>query len=194
MKRLFLVLFVMLLVMTGCAGNKADSDSIGVEEKIFSVDINIPASMYEDGEALENVNEIKGQEGVLDAVVNADGSVTMKVTKAQHAKMMEEMQSGILEYIEEIKTSTDFKSVVDLDYNKDFSKFTLEVRQNDFENSFDGFVVLGLGMYGMLYQIYDGTPSDNAEVVIEVKSTETGKVFDSYIYPDALEDMADFTN
>ena len=39
--------------------------------------------------------------------------------------------------------------------NKSFSKFTLIVDKEAFENSFDGFAALGLAMTGMYYQAFE---------------------------------------
>ena len=59
--------------------------------------------------------------------------------------MMAEMETTMTEAIEDMKTSGDFVSIKDITYNKLFSEFTLLVDKESFENSFDGFAVLGLG-------------------------------------------------
>lgn len=58
----------------------------------------------------------------------------------------------------------------------------------NYENSFDGFAVLGLGFSGMYYQLFNGIDSDHLKVTIFVKDGATGEVFDEIVYPDALED------
>lgn len=60
-----------------------------------------------------------------------------------------------------------------------------------FENSFDGFAALGLGMSGIYYQLFDGVDMDKNKVTIHLKDDSTGEVYDSIVYPDALEERDD---
>ena len=48
---------------------------------------------------------------------------------------------------------------------------------------------MGLGMSGMLYQLFNGVDPDDYKVKINLKDEVTDEVFDSVIYPDALEEV-----
>lgn len=165
---------------------EAEEQSIEVDKGIFSVEITLPASLFE-GEDIDEVIAEAKEDGISDIIVHDDGSLTYKMSKSKHNEMMREMKDGLIEYIGETKNSEDYKSIKDITYNKVFSEFTLVVDQEAFENSFDGFAALGLGILGLYYQLFDGVALDDYEVTIFIENANTGEVFDTIIYPDDLE-------
>ncbi|MDP4549924.1 hypothetical protein Q9251_03410 [Alkalihalobacillus macyae] len=80
------------------------------------------------------------------------------------------------------------KTMVRLPYNS-FSKFTVIVDKESYENSMDGFATITLGMSGMIYQIYDGADPEKYSVTISMKDEASGEVFDEIVYPDALDEQ-----
>jgi len=56
-----------------------------------------------------------------------------------------------------------------------------------YENSFDGFAALGLGLQGMFYQAFDGVPSDKLKVTINIQDESTGEIFNTVVYPDQMK-------
>ncbi|HAQ08177.1 MAG TPA: hypothetical protein DCR24_11895 [Bacillus bacterium] len=69
------------------------------------------------------------------------------MSKSEHKEMMNELETGIQESLEEMKTSGDFASIKDVTLNKSYSEFTLEVVKETYENIMDGFAVFGLGIF-----------------------------------------------
>lgn len=165
---------------------EAEEQSIEVDKGIFSVEITLPASLFE-GEDIDEVIAEAKEDGVSDVTVHDDGSLTYKMSKSKHNEMMREMKDDLIEYIEETKNSEDYRSIKDITYNKVFSEFTLVVDQEAFGNSFDGFAALGLGILGLYYQLFDGVAPDDYEVTVFIENANTGEVFDTIIYPDDLE-------
>jgi hypothetical protein len=53
----------------------------------------------------------------------------------------------------------------------------------------DGFAALGLGMSGMMYELFNGVKPDEYKVTIFIKDQATQKVFDQTVYPDALDNQ-----
>ncbi|OIU66592.1 hypothetical protein BHE18_16530 [Rossellomorea aquimaris] len=51
--------------------------------------------------------------------------------------------------------------------------------------------ILPVGFFFFFYQLYDGADPDNYEVTLEMTDAETGEVFDTIVYPDALEEMGE---
>ena len=49
------------------------------------------------------------------------------MSKAQHKEMMKEMSASVTGYVEELIQDEDFASIKNVEYNKDFFKFTLTV-------------------------------------------------------------------
>jgi hypothetical protein len=165
-----------------------EEQAIEVDKGIFSVEITLPASLFE-GEDIGEVVAKAKEDGVSDVTVNNDGSITYRMSKSKHNELMREMRDELLEHIEEVKNSKDYESINDITYNKTFSEFTLIVDREKFENSFDGLVALGIGMLALYYQLFNGVAPDDYKVTIFFKNANTGEVFNSVVYPDALEKL-----
>lgn len=150
----------------------------------MNVEIVLPASMFE-GQDIDTVISEAKSEGVDEIKKNDDGSLTYKMSKSKHKEMMEEMKSSVLESIEETKTSQDFNSIKDVTYNKDFSEFNLIVDKVAFQDSFDGFAAMGLGMSGIYYQVFNGA---DPKTTVVIKDEATGGVIDTIVYPDAFNE------
>lgn len=172
--------------LNGESTSKTESQSIDVDKGLFNVEITLPASFFE-GQDIDNIVSEMKDEGVKVAI-NDDGSVTYKMSKAKHNEFMKELDKSIVEYIEEIKNSGDYKSIQDITYNKSFSEITLTVEKEAFENSLDGIVSLGIGMMSLYYQLFNGVSQENYRVQINFKDTETGNIFNNVVYPDAFEE------
>ncbi|MDW0115033.1 hypothetical protein QT711_17875 [Sporosarcina saromensis] len=164
------------------------SGSVAVDKGLLNVEVTIPASFLE-GEDIDVVVAEAKEDGIKEVTKNDDGSVTYKMTKAKHKEMMQEMKTNVTEYVDELVNNEDFASIMDIKHNKDFSKFTLEVDKEAFENSFDGFAAMGLGMTGMLYQLFNGVDSEKLNVTIDTVDHSSGEVFGTVSYPEAFEDM-----
>lgn len=111
---------------------------VDVDKGLFNVEVTLPASFFE-GEDMESVAANAEAEGVGEATVNEDGSVTYKMSKSKHNEMMDEMAKSVEESKTEIVDSGDYPSVRAIENNKHYSKFTVTVDREAFENSLDGF-------------------------------------------------------
>lgn len=194
MRKVGLVFFVLMLVfLVACSsanekGSKGETgEKVAVDKGIINVEVTLPASFFEDEDIDEAIVSAK-ENGVTDVTKNSDGSLTYKMPKSKHKEMMADMADNLISYADELKLDEDFQSIQDIKYNKSFSKFTLIVDKEAFENSFDGFAALGLAMSGMYYQVFDGAEPDKVKVSIDYKDHATDEVFESAIYPDAFEE------
>jgi PBP1b-binding outer membrane lipoprotein LpoB len=205
LKKMLVFIALLMLILVGCSAeddlssgretetaikdNDVDSDSdeaIQVDKGIFDVTITLPASMFEPGEIEEAIASAK-ESGDKEVVVNDDGSLTYKMSKATHRKMMEEIRENFIESFANMKTSGEYVSIRDIKYNRDFTQITLVVDKDAFENSFDAFAVLGVGMLAMYYQLFDGVGSDNIRATVNVEDWDTGETINSVVYPDAFD-------
>lgn len=198
---LFSVLSFMLVVTAACGKEEANKNQDAVQEEeesqeekgvevdkgLLNVEVTFPAFFFEDEEMDEVIAEAKA-DGVKEVTKNEDGSLTYKMSKSVYKELMKEMETNTVEYVDEIKDGEDFASIKDITYKKSFSEFTLVVDQEAYENSFDGFAILGLGMAGMYYQVFDGKMADELKVSIFVKDEASGEIFDTVVYPDDLQD------
>ncbi|GAE29783.1 hypothetical protein [Halalkalibacter hemicellulosilyticus] len=152
-----------------------------------NVEITIPASFLE-GEDVESAIEEAKAEGIEEVEENEDGSLTYIMSKSTHDELMEEIEASLQESIEEMKTSEDFVSISDVSANSAFSEFTVVVDQEMYENSFDGFAILGLAIGGLYYQLFDGVDPEQYAVTVQLEDEQSGEVFDTITFPDALEE------
>jgi len=212
MKKIAIILLSLFLMLTGCSkgsnnenaapeptSNAADSSAnqekgseeqgaIEVDKGLLSVEITLPASMFE-GQDIDQVIASAKEEGVTEVKKNEDGSVTYKMPKSVHKNMMKEMESEIIASLDELKNGEDFQSIKDVKHNDSFTEFTLIVEKSAYEGSFDGFAALGLGLQGMFYQAFNGVAADKQKVTIHIEDESTGDVFNTVEYPDALSDL-----
>jgi len=201
-KMLFAILVSVLFILTACspsndsnkeekqAGEKTEETggALDVDKGILTVEVTIPATFME-GEDIDNVVAEAKKGGTKDVTKNEDGSVTYKMSKAEHKKMMKEMKTNVTTYVDEIVNDEDFASIQDIKHNESFSEFTVVVDKAAFENSFDGFATLGLAMSGMYYQAFDGTNADKLNVTVHSEDASTGEIFGTAVYPEALEEL-----
>lgn len=171
--------------------NENDGDgndgSINVEKNLFNVVVTVPAFFFE-GEDPEQIKaEAEQEEGIGEVVVNDDGSLTYKMSKAKHRDMVKEFENQLVAYMDEIKNDEEYVSIQDVEANKSFDEFTIVVDKNAYENSFDGFAAFGLGFNSMFYQLFDGVDQNEIKATIHVKDSETNEVFHTIVYPDDLE-------
>lgn len=169
---------------------ETDGEKVDVDKGLFSVEVKLPASFFE-GEDMEQVVAGAEEEGVGEATVNDDGSVTYKMSKNKHKEMMDDLATSVEETKTEITDSGNYPSIQSVENSNNFDKFTVTVDREAYESSFDGFVTLSLGLVGSYYQAFDGRDADDMHVEIEMKDAATGEVFDTIVYPEALEEVGE---
>ncbi|TRZ40143.1 hypothetical protein CEQ21_04165 [Niallia circulans] len=164
----------------------AESEELAVDKGLLNVEITMPASFVE-GQDIESTIKEAEAEGIK-VTKNEDGSLTYKMSKSEHKQMMKGLKKNAEDSLEEIKTDGTFPSVKDIEHNKSFSKFTMTVDKAAYENSMDAWSVIGIGITGMMYNLFNGEDMDKMKINIDIKDEATGEVFDTTVYPDALEE------
>ena len=200
LRKVFILFLMPLFILSACgkdeesnekgdvSKNDGENQSVEVDKGLLNVEITLPASFFEEEEDHDQMIADAKADGVKDVIVNDDGSLTYKMSKAKHKEMLAEMKMGLLETVDEIKDGEDFESIKDVKHNKSFSEFTLVVEQEMFEDSFDAFATMGIGMSAMLYQLFTGVSVDEYKVTIDIQAEESGEVIDTVVYPDVLEE------
>ncbi|GIN63904.1 hypothetical protein J27TS8_38970 [Robertmurraya siralis] len=200
-RNIMILLATIMLLVSACGSREAKqnessektdnktegNEKIEVDKNLLDVEVTLPESFFKEQEQdIAQVIAEAESEGIS-VTKNSDGSLTYKMSKAKHKEMMSELENQTKTSIEEMKNSEDFASIKDVEYNKSFSEITLVVIREKYEGSFDGFAVLGVAISSMLYQMFDGVNPDDYKVTIFLKDADTGEVFDTIIYPEALE-------
>lgn len=203
MRKILIVLMVSLglIVATACSSNdntnkqnnegneqaETNEQGLEVEKGLLNVEVTVPSFLFEDDNP-DDIIAATEAEGKKEATLNDDGSITYKMTKSDYKKLMKEMREDTIEYVNDIKNDEEFVSIEDITYNKSFTEFTVVVDKDSFENSFDGFAVFGLGMRGIVHQVYDGKDVDNTKVTINVTDSSSKEVINTIVFPDDLQD------
>lgn len=215
MKKLIALLAMLALLLAACGNEKTTSEievmnesqtasgstegeaeeseeegGVNVDKGLFSVEVTLPASFFEGEDVAETVANAE-KNGFGEATVNDDGSVTYKMSKNKHKEMMAELATSVEETKTELVESGDFPSIKSVETNKDYTSFTINVDRAAYENSFDAFATMSVGVVGSYYQAFNGVKAENMEVLIEVKDVDTGEVINSVVYPEALENMGE---
>lgn len=193
MKKIILSLAVSALLFVGaCAKSEEGKEQAhpietrDAKTERQAVKVTIPMMFFEGEDIDEAIEEAKGK-GVKKVTKNEDGSITYQMSKRKQQEMLTEMTKMMTAQLRELEEGEDFHSIEKISYNKRFDSFTVEVQRDAFENSLDGFGLLAIGFSGMYYQLFDGKAEEAINVQIDLVDVETGELFDSIHYPEALE-------
>ena len=116
-----------------------------------------------------------------DIRINDDGSITYVMSKSAYDKALKEMKDAIDESIKDIVESGEYKSIKEVTYNKDLTKFTIVANEEEYKNSFDGFISFNLGIQSAFYHMFEGKED---EKIYFSFVNEDGVEFDSVTLPD----------
>ena len=160
------------------SNNEEQSSAIDVDKGLLNVEVTIPPDFL--GESTEE--EIRAdakEQGIKEVTFNDDGSVTYKMSKSDHKKIVKEMAVELDKSLEEMSSSGDFPSIQKVTANKDYTQFDLTVNRAEFENGMDSFAVLGLMLGSTYYQMFAGKAVDDIELVVNYIDVDTGEVFET---------------
>lgn len=203
MKRFFITLLSILLFV-GCSAKdtsetneseekemeQTEESGIEVDKGLFNVELTLPSSLFDEEELTEIEAQLK-EDKKADVTQNEDGSLSVKMSKKEHKEMMSEIKEDFMETITNIIDDKEFTSIHNITYNNDFTEINMVVDQEQFENSFDGFVTLNLGISSLFYQAFKGKDLEKEKVTILLEDSATNEIFQEIIYPDVLDEMED---
>lgn len=148
-----------------------DSGKVDVDQKLLSVEITIPADLM--GETTQADLDAQVSSGAyLSAKRNDDGSVTYKMTKAQHQEVMDSIRKTIMDALDEMVASQDY-TFTKIEPNADFTKFTVTTTASEL-NIAESFSVMAFYMYGGMYSVFNGTEAEN--IAVDFVNEATGQV------------------
>ena len=185
---LLALLIVCAFILSSCGKEeKNDESGIEVEKGLANVEITLPAGFFE-GQKDEDIIAAAKEKGIKEVKVNDNGSVYYKMSKKNHTKMLDEMKEGIDESIKEISSGEDYPSIKEVTYNEDLTEFNLKVERESYDQGMESFVVYGLILSGMYYNIFNGVAEDEVKIKFNYIDEATNEIYETSIYPDELED------
>lgn len=153
------------------------TDTLNAEKNLLSVELTIPSSLLEDDAAV--LDEEAKAAGVKEITQNDDGSITMKISKSAHKKLLDEFKVGIDEGITEILNDKEtYPSLTEITYNDDLTEFTVKVDSNTY-GGFEGLSALALYVSGNVYQALNATPEDQIKTIVNFVDKDTGEIIET---------------
>lgn len=184
------VILLIFVIFIGCTNNSSGEDKsqqeTEISEKLAKVEITITKEFLQDENYKEMILVAK-DDGVKEITKNKDHSITITMSEEQHKVILNDLEIEMKNTIEEIEDNDDFPSIQKIIPNESFTEYILEVDRELYEDNFDGFSVMGLGMSGLFYQLFNGKKIKNSVIIIYVKDGSTGEIFDKIPYPEMLE-------
>lgn len=186
------IMSAMILTFTACSSQESEpvnnnttvsttepTKSDIVDEKLLTVDINVPASMFdEENPATDELTQEQIDNGFKSAKLNEDGSVTYTMSKSafnDYKKEIKEQTENSLNTL-----NSEYPCIDSVEFNDNFSEIKINVNKDEYENGMNFFCITVAGFSANIYQAYT-----NETVVsnISVIDKDTGEVIDSATYP-----------
>lgn len=185
MRRCISILLAMLLLLSlmACGGTKQEaskqeeneSGKIEVEKEIFNVKITLPAALAE-GTTQEDLDQAIKDGVYHTASLNEDGSVTIKMSKRQHKKCMDNMAADMEKSLQEMVGSEDYPNFTDVQANQNYTHFTVTTTSEELD-MMESFSVLGFYMMGGMYAAFNGDAG--ATITVDFVNADSGKTISS---------------
>lgn len=160
---------------TGSTGESNSGQSIETDEKLLSVEITLPSSLFSKEDMTTfDADAYADEQGFTSAKVNEDGSVTVTMSKAKHKEMLDEMAASLDTSFAEYINSEDTPYIKEITHNDDFTAVTMKVDRAAYEKAFD-FTALAIGMSVSFYQAFIEIEYHVEITVVDVSTEETIK-------------------
>lgn len=158
-------------------GTTQETNTLKAEENLLSVELTIPASLIGDDAA--TLDEEARAAGVSEITQNEDGSVTMKMSKIAHQKMLDEYKGGIDESLAEMLNDKEtYPSFTEITYNEDLTEFTVKVDPATY-GGLEALSAIGLYIAGNIYQALNTVPEDQIKTIVNFVNKDTGEIIET---------------
>ena len=141
------------------------------EEKVTLV---IP-TVYENVSTQEEADEIRDRNGYESATLEEDGSLTVVMSRSQYEELISDFRESVDRGIAEIVSEDYGSSIEKIEYNDDYSVFTVTVSTEEIGIP-ERQTANELVMYGTLYQIYTAGGADRIRV--DYVNRDSGEVIE----------------
>ena len=145
------------------------------EKEKDSVTIVIP-TVYEDVETQQEADEIRDRNGYESAVLEEDGSLVIVMSRSQFDEMIREFKENVDKGISEIINAGGNSSIEKIEYNDDYSVFTVTVSDEEL-GIIERQAADELIMYGTLYHVYTGNDVD--QIRVDYISASSGEIIET---------------
>ncbi len=150
-----------------------------VDEKLLTVEITVPASMFdEDNQPSNELSEEQKEQGFKSAHVNEDGSVTYTMSKAAFKDYKENLKATVEDTFNNL--GSEYSFIQKVDYDSNFSVVKLYVDEATYSQGFNFMCVMAVGYSANMYQAYT---NEEISCTVEVYNNANGELIESATYP-----------
>ena len=142
------------------------------EEKVTLV---IP-TVYENVSTQEEADDIRNRNGYESATLEDDGSLTIVMSRSQYDELLSSFRESVDRGIAEIISEDYGSSIEKIEYNDDYSVFTVTVSTDEI-GIIERQTADELVMYGTLYHIYTAGEADHIQV--DYVNRDSGEIIES---------------
>lgn len=156
----------------------AEPDTVGevdVDKNLLTVELTIPAD-YMGETTQEDLSAIAKEKGYKSITLNNDGSATYVMSKTQHQEMMQELAININNGLSDMVASEDYPNFTEIVANDDFTEFKVTTTSTELGLN-ESLSVIAYYMYGGMYNVFNGTPTDNVHV--DFINADSGEIINS---------------
>lgn len=139
------------------------------------IELTIPAALF-DEEGMSDINADMKAEGVKNIKVNDDGSVTYKMNKKAHEKLLSILKKEVDDTITDmLEDKESYPSYTEITYNEELTEFKIKVDSASF-SAMEEFGALGLYAAGGIYQTMNQVPDDQINIKVDFLDKDSGAV------------------
>lgn len=203
-KKLFMILVAAVLV-TGCekkdtviekeavaaeesVSEEETDDGITAKKNLLSVEITMPKEFFSEGITQAELDETAAEEGFDKVTLNADGSVTYKMSNSIHQQILDEMKTELDSSCDELLNGemavASFKKIT---YDNDLTEFKIYVDKTTYTEA-DTFNAYTFYLTGQYYQIFNCVPEEEIDVIVNFIDSETEEVLNTGKLSDMQEE------
>ena len=153
-------------------GETQSAASVKEEEKVTLV---IP-TVYENVTTQEEADQIRDRNGYESATLEEDGSLTIVMSRSQYDELLSSFRESVDRGIAEIISEDYGSSIEKIEYNDDYSVFTVTVTTDEI-GIVERQTADELVMYGTLYHIYTAGEADHIQV--DYVNRDSGEIIES---------------
>lgn len=165
---------------TTATGSADAFETPDVKKNLLSVEVTVPPSWLDDAdETLAEAEKLNYK-----AVKNDDGSVTYKLTKAQHKQLLEQIDQALQKSVDEVISDGEYPSLKSIKFNKNYTKADVVVDYTAWNGTFDVMSLYTVAFIGPMYQIYNGVNPDALHLDISIIDEASNEVKETMVYPD----------
>lgn len=194
-KKLISILLMLLLLISfaACSNNTVNQNTDSetsvsekdtttnkiVDENLLTVDITVPASMFDDeNPASDELSDDLKEKGFKSAKLNDDGSVTYTMSKSAFSEYKKELKASTEETLNNL--SNDYSCIKKVEFNGDFSEININVVKSEYESGMNFLCITQAGFSANIYQAYT---NETLKSDIKVIDQDTNEIIDSATYP-----------